>query len=163
MKPRVYVETTVPSYLTGRPSRDLLRAAHQQATRDWWAEQRPNFDLVVSQFVLDECAAGDPAAAAERLVALADIPVVATPDAAVELAEDLAARVPLPPRARTDALHIAVATLHRVEYLLTWNLTHLANAVLRARVEQRCRDLGHTPPQICTPLELKYEGGDEGR
>ena len=111
MKPRVYIETTVPSYLTAWPSRDLIRAAHQHVTREWWG-RRKAFDLVASALVIEECEAGDPTAAAARLAALDGLPLVAVTDAAVELAKALVADVPLPPRAAADALHVAAAAVH---------------------------------------------------
>ena len=160
MRPRVYIETTVPSYLTVWPSRDLIQAAHQQVTREWWDRHRPGFDAVVSQLVIDECAAGDPAAAAARLAAVADLPLLAATEAAGLLARELIAGVPLPPRAAADALHLATAAVHGVEFLLTWNCTHLANAVLRGRVEAVCRSRGYRAPAICTPEELTQEQAD---
>lgn len=154
MKPRVYLETTVPSYLTAWPSRDLVRAAHQQLTRDWWTHYRPGFELVVSQLVLDECAAGDPDAAAARLGVLAGLPVLASSEAVDALTEDLVATVPFPPRAVGDAFHIALAAVHGIDYLLTWNCTHIANAILRGRASSVCSANGYTVPVICTPEEL---------
>ncbi len=134
MNPRVYIETTIPSYLTAWPSRDLIRAAHQQTTREWW-HRRAVFEVVASALVVEECGAGDPDAAAARLAVLAGLPLLAVTDAAVGLARELAAGIPLPPRAGVDALHIATAAVHGVDYLLTWNCTHMANAALRGRVE----------------------------
>lgn len=160
MKPRVYIETTIPSYLTAWPSRDLIQAAHQQATREWW-ETRDRFEVVASALVVEECEAGDPTAAAERLAAIAGIPLLGVTDAAVALARELVAEVRLPPKAATDALHIATATVHGVEYLLTWNCTHIANAVLRVGVEAVCWDRGYRPPVICTPEELMTGGTDD--
>src|SRR5437016_2539333 len=125
MKPRIYLEK-VPSYLTAWPSRDLVRAAHQQITREWWAH-RGAFELYSSRLVVPECQAGDPQAAADRLAALAGVPLLEpTPDAAA-LAEALVRGIPLPDRAAADALHIAIAAAHGVDYLLTWNCTHIAN------------------------------------
>jgi hypothetical protein len=153
MKPRVYLETTIPSYLTAWPSRDLIRAAHLQITREWWANREP-FDLYSSRLVVQESQAGDAAAAADRLAALAGIPLLEqTPDAAA-LAERLLQGVPLPERAAADALHIAIAAVHGMDYLLTWNCTHIANVTLRPRIEAVCRAAGYEPPLICTPEEL---------
>ena len=160
MKLRVYIETTIPSYLTAWPSRDLIQAAHQQATREWW-DRRVAFDLVASALVIEECGAGDPTAAAARLAVLNGLPLVAVTDAAIELAKGLATDVPLPPRAATDALHVATAAVHGIDFLLTWNCTHLANAVLRCRIEGVCRARGYRPPAICTPDELMPEGTDD--
>ncbi|MBL8792327.1 MAG: type II toxin-antitoxin system VapC family toxin [Planctomycetia bacterium] len=160
MKPRVYLETTIPSYLTAWPSRDLVRAAHQQITREWWDRRRPQFELYISQAVLSECQAGDPTAAAERLVVLQDLPLLEQTQAATQLAQSLLDRVPLPERATVDALHVAIAAVHGMDYLLTWNCTHIANATLRAPIEAVCRERGFEPPAICTPDELLAEEGD---
>jgi len=156
MKPRVYIETSIVSYLTARPSRDLVHAAQQQVTRDWWAA-RGNFDLFASQFVLDEAAAGDADAAARRLAARADTPLLEVTEDAIRLAEKLVAGGGLPSKARVDALHVAMATVHGMHYLLTWNCTHIANATLRGKIEDLCRADGFEPPVICTPLELPKE------
>src|SRR5438067_11361980 len=135
MKPTVYVETTIPSYLTAWPSRDLVRAAHQQITRDWWDKRRGQFDLYISQVVLRECQAGDATAAAERLKVLQDLPLLEQTEQATQLAQALVDRVPLPMRAAVDALHVAIAAVHGVDYLLTWNCTYIANATLRAPID----------------------------
>jgi hypothetical protein len=153
MKPRVYLETTVPSYLTAWPSRDLLRAAHQQMTREWW-DRRAAFDLFVSPQVLIECEAGDPTAASDRLDALAGIPLLDQTAQVSALAEALVREVPIPPKVAADAVHIATAAVHGMQYLLTWNCTHIANATLRPRIEAVCRAIGCEPPLICTPQEL---------
>jgi len=160
MKPRVYLETTIPSYLTAWPSRDLVRAAHQQITRDWWDRRRAEFELYISQVVLRECQAGDATAAAERLKILQDLPLLEQTEEATRLAQALVDRVPLPERAAVDALHVAIATVHGVDYLLTWNCTHIANATLRDPIESVCRENGYEPPAICTPDELLAEEGD---
>ena len=153
MKPSVYVETTIPSYLTAWPSRDVVRAGHQQVTRDWWA-LRHQYELFVSSLVLSECADGDPDAAAGRLTALSGIAILAQTLASADLAGELMRGVPLPGKASSDALHIAVAAIHGVDYLVTGNCAHLANAVLRPRIEAVCRRFGCEPPVICTPQEL---------
>lgn len=159
MKSRVYLETTIPSYLTAWPSRDLVRAAHQQITRDWWAKRRSAFELYISQAVLRECQAGDATAAGEGLKILQDLPVLEQTEAAVQLAEALVRDVPLPVRATVDALHVAIAAIHGMDYLLTWNCTHIANATLREPIEAVCRANGYEPPAICTPDELLAEEG----
>lgn len=155
MKPRTYVETSIVSYLTARPSRDLVLAAHQQVTRDWWAS-RERFDLFVSQFVFDEAAAGDPEAAAKRLTVLGETAVLDVTTEVIALAEDLTGAGGLPSEARVDALHVAIAAVHGMD-LLTWNCRHIANATLRGTIEERCRAAGFEPPAICTPLELPKE------
>jgi hypothetical protein len=112
------------------------------------------FDLYVSQLVLDEARAGDPEIARRRLDLLANIPLLdMTPDVA-DLAAALIERVPLPPRAGADAVHIAVAACHAIEFLLTWNSAHIANAEFRPKVEQVCRARGYAVPVLCTPDEL---------
>jgi predicted nucleic acid-binding protein len=156
VKPKVYIETSVVSYLTARPSRDLVRAAHQQVTRDWW-ETRGSFDLFTSQFVHDEATAGDEGAAASRFDALQVAVLLEITDDAILLAERLVAGGGLPPSARVDALHVAIAAVHGIDFLLTWNCRHLANASLRGRIEDLCRAAGFEPPLICTPLELPRE------
>ena len=153
MKPRVYIETTIPSYLTAWPSRDLLRAAQQQLTREWW-DNRSAFDLFIAPLVLVECQAGDASAAADRLAVISGLPLLDQTDAVIALAEELAKTVPIPQRAAADAVHIATAAVHGMQYLLTWNCTHIANAVLRPRIEAVCRVVGCEPPLICTPAEL---------
>jgi hypothetical protein len=154
MKPRVYLETTIVSYLASKPSRDLITAAHQQITHDWWEMRLADFEVYISQFVLDEAGAGDADAAARRLALLASFPLLdATPEA-LDLAKALVERGAIPPRKATDAAHIAVATVHHMQFLLTWNCTHLANAEIFARVQAVCAQLGYAAPIVCTPEAL---------
>jgi hypothetical protein len=153
MKPTVYIETSVVSYLTSRPSRDLVLAAHQQLTREWW-EKRSRFDLFISELVLQEMRLGDPEAAARRLEVVQGIDVVAQSDEATELARNFIQQGPIPEKALADALHISLAVLSGIGYLLTWNCTHIANATIRGRIEKICRNAGYDPPIICTPEEL---------
>ena len=154
MKPTVYIETSIIGYATSRPSRDLVTAANQQLTDEWWRKHRDQFDLYISQIVLQECSAGNPDAAKERLDRLTQIPELDVTRAAEQLAKELLKQVPLPEKAEVDALHIAVATVHGMDYLLTWNGTHIANAALRHRIEEVCRESGFEPPVISTPPEL---------
>jgi hypothetical protein len=154
MQPKAYLEITIASYLTARPSRDLITAANQQMTYDWWHDHRGNFALYVSQIVIEEASAGDPEAATRRLAVLADLPQLDVTDAVQQLAQALLTHVPLPANAQVDALHIAVATVHGMDYLITWNCTHIANATLRHRIEAICRAEGYEPPVICTPQGL---------
>lgn len=156
MKSKVYVETTVVSYLVALPSRDIVQAAHQQLTREWW-ERRNHFDLFVSQAVLAEAGRGDAQAAAHRLAALDGIPVLSIGAAVSEFAERLLDRGIIPANAAIDAVHIAVAVVNGMDYLLTWNCAHIANAAIRVKIEQACRDAGMQPPIICTPEELVEE------
>lgn len=157
MKPKVYLETSIVSYLTSRPSRDLIVAANQQITQEWWQQRRSAFNLYVSELVIQETSAGDTTAAQQRLRALKDIPLVELSPEAVSFAEKLIKEGPVPQKAVEDALHIAVATLNGMDYMLTWNFKHLANATLRHKVEDICRQVGYEPPIICTPPELMEE------
>ena len=154
MKANVYIETTVPSYLTAWPSRDLVTAAHQQITHHWWETRRQDFNLFISQSVLDEAASGDPGAARRRLEILKDIPLLEITDEVGAFAQELLESVPLPSKAAADALHIAVALVNGMDYLLTWNCKHIANATLRTNIEAVCRGKGYAPTIICTPEEL---------
>jgi hypothetical protein len=138
----------------------LVRAAHQQITREWWEKRREQFEVFISQVVLRECQAGDPTAASQRLEVLQNLPLLEQTEEATRLAQALLERVPLPDRAAVDALHIAVAAVHGMDYLLTWNCTHIANATLRDPIEAVCRASGYEPPAICTPEELLSEEGD---
>ncbi len=154
MKERVYIETTFVSYLTARPSRDLIVAGHQQITHDWWDNRRRDYELCVSQLVVQEAGDGDPQAARERLEVLATMTMLEIKEEAVELAEALVQAGALPAKAGNDALHIAVAAIHRVPYLLTWNCRHMANAIMRAEIESVCASKGFKAPIICTPEEM---------
>ena len=148
------METTIISYLAARPSRDLIVAARQQLTRTWWDDRRPDFKVYVSQLVLAEAQEGDADAAKRRADVLGGLPVLDIVPEVAELAAALVERVPLPSRAAADATHIALAAYHGMDFLITWNVAHIANAELRQRVEQVCRDLGYAPPMLCTPDEL---------
>ena len=154
MNPTVYLETTVIGYLAMRGSSTLRVAANQETTREWWDNHRQRFELFVSRFVVDECSDGDPVAARERLIYLEGLPLLFVSDEVNALAESLRVSVPLPEKARIDALHISVAAVNGVEYLLTWNGKHIANPSMRPRIERLCREMGYEPPVICTPQEL---------
>jgi hypothetical protein len=154
MPQRVYIETTFVSYLTARPSRDVVIAAHQQITHEWWAIRRASYELCVSQLVLDEAGVGDAQAAQERLLVLRPMLVLETTAEALELAKELLRAGALPAKAADDALHIAVVATKAVPYLLTWNCRHLANAVMRPVIESVCKAKGFKAPIICTPEEL---------
>ena len=158
MPSRAYVETSVISYLAARPSRDLVTAARQQMTHEWWRRRRPHFEVYISQLVLDEAGVGDPTAAARRAEFVVGLPLLDITPAVVVFARRLLAVVGLPPQAAADALHIATAAAHGIEYLLTWNSAHIANAEYRPRVERACRAQGYEAPVLCTPDELMGEG-----
>ena len=153
MSPRVYLETSVVSYLAARPSRDVVVAGHQRTTLEWW-RARNRFELVISQTVLDEAGAGDPELAQQRLSLLSDLPILDVTESAVALAESLVETAIIPRIAAGDALHVSLAITHGVDYLVTWNCRHIANAVIRPRIERAARDAGLLPTIICTPEEL---------
>jgi len=154
MNRTVYVETTVIGYLAMRNSRDLRVAANQLSTREWWDLHRPNFDVFISQFVIDECFQGDSTAADERRLYLQDIPVLDTNLEVEKLSEVISDVLQIPAKARIDAFHIAVAAVHGIQFLLTWNCKHIANPEFRPKIERACRELGMEPPLICTPFDL---------
>jgi hypothetical protein len=130
-------------------------------TRDsWWWARRGEFDMYSSRLVVQECQAGDPQAAADRLTAMAGIPWLEQTAEITQLTKALLRGVPLPAKAASDALHIAIAAVHGMQYLLTWDCTHIANAALRPRIETECRTARHQPPLICTPQELLSEDSD---
>jgi predicted nucleic acid-binding protein len=153
-KVKAYIETSVISYLTAWPSRDIVIAGHQQTTRDWWQEQSQSFQLVASQLVIQEASAGDTIAAQGRLEILKNIELLEVTEDAVNLAQVLIESESLPQKAAEDALHIAIAVTNGVEYLLTWNCKHIANASMRGSIERTCRAAGYEPTIICTPEEL---------
>ena len=154
MSKTVYIETSVISYLAARPSRDIIAAGHQQITHEWWIAERGGFSIYVSPLVLREASVGDPAAASARLRWLQGIPLVPITPEAEALSEHLIQRAVLPEKAGADALHIAIATYHRFDFLLTWNCKHIANAMNRPLIERVCRQFGFEPPILCTPEEL---------
>ena len=157
MKPRVYIETTIISYLTAWRSPQLVMAANQEATRNWWDEERVRFDLFVSQIVIQEASAGDAAAAQRRLESISGLAELPITDEVNLLAKELIDKTPLPEKAKLDALHIATATVNGMDYLLTWNCRHIANATLRNAMSQICQTAGYDLPVICTPIELIAE------
>ena len=150
----VYIETSIISYLTARVSRDLIVAGHQQMTEEWWSVQRNRFELWASELVVEGASAGDASAAAERLKVLNTIEMLDITEEAGFLATALIERGSLPAKASADALHIAIAAVHNVDYLLTWNCKHIANAEMRPVIESVCRNMGFIPPILCTPEEL---------
>lgn len=154
MKSKVYIETSVISYLTARPSRDILVAANQQVTQEWWQDRREQFDLFVSQMVEQEISSGAKDAVSKRQQALTNCSFLDITPEAIKLAERLIDQNAIPKQAPEDALHIAVATVSGMDYLLTWNFKHIANAAMRSNVELVCRLNGYEPPVICSPMEL---------
>jgi hypothetical protein len=153
MKSKVYLETAIVSYLVASSTHDIIQSAHQQVTREWWT-RRERFDLFVSRPVLTEAGRGDATAAARRLEALAGIPLLSVRHGVRTLANTLVRTGTLPMQARLDAVHVAIAAVNGMNYLLTWNPRHLANAAIRGKIEETCRKAAIHPPIICTPEEL---------
>ena len=150
----LYIETSIVSYLRHRPSAQVVMAARQLLTHQWWNNERSKYELVVSQYVIDEASAGDPTLAAERLESLDCIPLLPLDAEIARIADEIMTRAILPARARTDALHIAMVSHHRIQYLLTWNCRHIANATILTRIHQLLTDLSIPIPVICTPEEM---------
>lgn len=150
----VYIESTVVSYCAARPSRDLVVAAHQQITLDWWGNVLPALTPFVSQFVLEEVSRGDPEAAAKRMEIITGIPSLEMLPAIADLAREYFNTIRLPETARTDAFHVALAVHHGLDYLVTWNCTHIAGGRVRTHVQQINDRRGIATPVICTPEEL---------
>jgi len=143
--------------LTARPSRDVRAAAWQQITTEWWDLEKPKYDLFTSELVLAEASAGDPDAAQRRLGSLEGIPKLALTDEAKVMASRLISGGGIPADAQADALHIAIACIHEIDYLLTWNCRHIDNAARKPLIRSLCAVAGYACPEICTPLELLSE------
>ena len=150
----IYIETSIVSYLRQRPSGQVVASARQLMTHQWWNYERTKYQLVTSQYVIDEAADGDPSLAAERLDSLEGIPLLTPANEVGRIAEEIMSRAILPTRALFDALHIAIAAHHRVDYLLTWNCRHIANAKILPRLHAVLKDLAVPIPIICTPEEM---------
>jgi predicted nucleic acid-binding protein len=149
-----YLDSNVISYLTAWPSRDVVSLAHQQLTREWWDRQRHSFELHISELVVFEISRGDPTASKSRLEFVRDLPVLRITTEARVLADRIFRGTTLPDKAAADALHVALAAVNGMDFLLTWNCTHIANGVILKTVNAICRDDGYEPPIVCTPEEL---------
>ena len=154
MKPKLYLETTIPSYLTARPTRDPLMAGPLIATKKWWRRRRNDFELFISNLVWNEASRGDATAAARRLEILAPLPRLEVTPEADALAASIFKHHLLPAKAADDVVHIAMAAVSEMHFLLTWNCTHISNREIIPGIERVCLDSGYRLPVICTPLEL---------
>ncbi len=154
MKPKVYVETSVIGYLTSWPSGDLIVAARQKITRDWWRDAPARFDFVVSEAVVREASVGDAQAVQDRLAAIQGLPILAPSQDAQDLVSELLAQGAVPTTEPEDAAHIALAAVNGIEYLATWNFKHIANASMRKQINSVCAAAGYVAPTICSPEEL---------
>lgn len=154
MSETVYVETSILGYLTARSTKNLILAANIEVTREWWESRSSAFTLYISQVVLDEAARGDAEIALKRLEIVNGLPLVDLNQSVLNLAAQFLSRSNLPSKASDDAVHIAVATIHGLDYLLTWNCKHIANAQIQRKLEEISLDFGYELPVICTPYEL---------
>lgn len=154
MKPTVYIETTIISYLTARPSRDLIVAGHQQITAEWWEDVRPKVDCFVSPFVIQEASRGDSVMVAKRLGSIADIPVLAQNETVDELAQRYFAKMSIPERSKIDAFHLAMAAAYEMDYLLSWNCRHIASAQVQKTIQKLNDEFEMQTPVMCTPEAL---------
>jgi hypothetical protein len=154
VKPRLYLETTIPSYLVARRSQDLRLAADQETTQQWWESERQDFLLFISATVLKEVRRGDPTYAAARAARLAGVPLLGDLPEATELAKRLLRDEIIPAVAADDATHVGLAAAHQMDFLLTWNCKHINNHNIRARIQRACEAVGLACPDICTPAEL---------
>ncbi len=159
MKHKLYIETTIPSYFVSSPSRDLIVAGHQQITRSWWEKRRDKFDIFVSQFVINEASGGDQSQAEKRMKVIEPFPQLEVTSDVLRLAEAFLSNNIVPKKAATDAAHIAIASVHGMDFLMTWNCAHIANATIFNAVKDICLKEGFSFPIICTPEELMEEEG----
>ena len=157
MKPKVYLETSIISYLTAFPSKDVITAGHQLTTFDWWENHRRKFEIVASELVVQEASLGNAQMANKRLAVLKDVEILIVNNEARNLAKILVAKKAVPEKAAADALHIAVAAVEKIEFLVTWNFKHIANAKMQVKIEEAIRAEGYKPSYICTLEELLGE------
>jgi len=154
MKPTVYIETSVVSYVTARRSRDLVVAAHQEITQEWWETALPSFSGYVSPIVLEETSRGDARAAHKRLDLIAGLPVLEVLPEVRELADAYFRATAIPEKARGDSYHLALAAWHGMDFLVSWNCTHIVSGRVRRAVDDINLELGIRTSVICTPEEL---------
>lgn len=154
MNETVFIETTIPSYYVVRRSRDIIQAARQELTVEWWDRRRGNYRLFSSAIVISEVGQGDVAMSKERLALLDGIPLLPISDSVTDLAKELLRLDVVPTKASDDAFHIACAGVHGMDFLLTWNCTHIANPHNRRRIEKCFSRHGMRMPVICTPEEF---------
>lgn len=157
----IYIETSIPSYLTARPSRDVRTAAWQQITLQWWEQAREHYELYTSELVVSEASEGHPEAAQRRLDSLRSVTELVVDPEMEALAARLIEEGGFPPLARVDALHVAIAAVQGIDLFLTWNCRHINNAETKPIVRSICAVAGYRCPEICTPQELLPEDTDE--
>ena len=158
---KIYIETSIVSYLTARPSNNLIASAWQKETIDWWERQKARFDLYISEVVIEEAGRGDEAAASRRLAVLENIQVLQLNQASIALSKALIEEGGMPRKALDDALHVAISAVHGVDFLLTWNCRHIDNAEMKPRIRAIVENHGYQSPEIATPTELMGVEGDD--
>ena len=154
MKTSVYIESSVISYLTARPSNDLVKSARQAITVEWWQNEKTRFTIFVSTLVEEEISRGNPEAARRRLEVSEKIPNLSISSDAKEIAEVLISTGAVPSNSEEDALHIGIATAHGMHFLLTWNFKHINNAETKSVINKTIEGLGYIAPILCSPEEL---------
>jgi len=156
-KKKIYLESSVVSYYANRRSHNLIVAAYQEITQDWWENELPKHDAFISQFVIEEIEKGDAAQAAKRLNAVANLPLLELPDQVLELAERYLSELNIPRKSRIDAFHIAAAVVNGMDFIVSWNFHHIANVFVKEKIRRINDGIGVVTPEICTPEELVEE------
>lgn len=156
-KIKIYLESSVISYYANRRSRNLIVAAYQEITQEWWENELPKHDAYISQFVIEEIERGDTNQAANRMKAIADFPLVELSEQVLELAERYLAELSIPRKSRIDAFHIAAAVVNGMDFIVSWNFHHIANVFVKEKIRKINDSLGVLTPEICTPEELVDE------
>ena len=157
MNESVYIETTIPSYLSARSSRDLIVAAHQRITHEWWEGQREKYQLFISPIVVTECSAGDPERAKARLALLTEMTLLEYSPRIDSLTEQIMGGLRIPQSKRLDAMHLAYAVEYQIDFVMTWNCSHLANAQSEKALASFCKQKNVWMPILCTPEEVTME------
>ncbi|MBF0410422.1 MAG: type II toxin-antitoxin system VapC family toxin [Candidatus Riflebacteria bacterium] len=155
MKKRIYLETSFISYLVSeKQTRDMVIEANKQITREWWIKRKNDFELFISEFVIQEAKKGDSNASNKRILLLETLPILAATEEVLQLSEKFLRSKIIPKKAAQDSVHISISTIHGMDYLLTWNCTHIANAEIQKSINKICVTEGFEMPIICTPFEL---------
>lgn len=157
MKEKVYIETSIISYLCARTSRDLIQTANQEITREWWKKERIKYDLLISDFVVDEASKGNSEAARRRMELIETISILPLTSESEILAIELVKGHAFPKKAFTDASHVAIASVYNIDYILSWNCKHIVNPHMQNKIRATVESLNYKLPIICTPFELLEE------
>ncbi len=151
---KVYIETTIPSYIVAKLSRDIVVAAGQQLTREWWETARFDYELLISEAVIAECSQGDKEQSKRRLEVIRGIKVLSLSDKVIELADVYHKLLSIPEKSRVDSLHLAIVVIHEIDYLLTWNCKHMAHGEIKTKIHYYNKQNNLFEPVILTPYEL---------